>query len=162
MRLLLGLAAAIAVALLATNAAGERSEYEIKLGAVADIQVGSTGALALTISPLRDRRVSKDGPLSIDVLVDPPAGLKLPRSRLRLRDAVDPEAQAPRFEIPLEGERAGAYQLEIDVRFWICARRTCRPVRERRTAKVAVVEPPPPPPPPPANDAGPPDGPGSH
>lgn len=153
MRFGLGLVAALAVALLAAGVVtGERPEYEIKLGEVGPLEVGAASSQTLTIAPLRGRRISRDGPLSIDVLVDPPAGLELPRPRLRLRDAVDPEAQSPRFEIPLLARAAGSYRLEIDVRFWICARRTCRPVRERRAAEISVIEPPPP------ADAGTPDG----
>ena len=138
MRLLLGLAAVLATA---GAASGQSTEYRIELGPVASLEVGQPGSQTLTLTPLRGRRISRDGPLLIDVVVDPAEGLKLTRTRLRLRDAVDPEAHAPRFEIPLVGERPGSYQLELDIRFWICARRTCRPVRERRRAPVEVVGP---------------------
>lgn len=156
MRLWLGVAVTIALALVAAGVVtGQKAqadpEYRIILGNAPKIEVGARGAQTLTITPLRGRRISGDGPLSIAVVVDPPTGLTLPRPRLRLRDAVDPKAEAPRFEIQLAGEKAGTYQLEIDIRFWICAKRTCRPVRERRRVTAEVVAPPPPPP----TDAGP-------
>lgn len=117
-------------------------EYRVDIVSAETIERGSEAGASLTIEPAAGRQVSRDGPLQIDLVVDPGQGLRLDRHRLRLADAADPAADAPRFEIRYAGEREGSYAVAIDLRFWICGARTCRPVRERRTVRVVVTAPP--------------------
>jgi hypothetical protein len=124
-------------------AASAPTAYELRLPATK----GDSGAVSLTIAPGAGHSVSRDGPLRIDVSAVPNAGLKLSATRLTRSDAADPEADAPRFELGYTAELPGGYAVAIEIRFWICRKRTCRPVRETRTVDVAVAEPAPPPPP---------------
>lgn len=129
------------------------AEYAIELGDRATAAAGASGSLSLTIRPLRGRRISQDGPLRINVAVAPEPGLRFARRAFRRRHAADPKADAPRFELGYTAESEGEFRVDIAIRFWLCAKRTCWPVRERRRVVVEVSSPPAPPP----ADAGPPD-----
>lgn len=152
------LVALASVGLAADGVAQEApAEYAIELGDRAAVAAGASGSLSLTIRPLRGRRISQDGPLRINVAVAPEPGLRFARRAFRRRHAADPRADAPRFELGFAAESAGEFRVDVDIRFWLCARRTCWPVRERRRVVVEVTAPPTPTPPPPPADAGPPD-----
>jgi hypothetical protein len=87
-----------------------------------------------------------DAPVSVRLAVTPSGGVKLPRKRYVMADAADPHAEAPRFDLRVEALAAGDYVLSVEARFWICAKKTCRPVRDTIDVAVKVVAPPPPPP----------------
>lgn len=140
-----GAAAVGLIALAAALAAASPPEYRIELAGGGAVAAGATGAASLTIQPARGRQISTDGPLHIELAVTPASGLTLSRHRLRRADAADPAAEAPRFEIAFRAEREGSYRISLDIRFWICGSRTCRPIRERRALEVRVEAPPPPP-----------------
>jgi hypothetical protein len=67
------------------------------------------------------------------------AGIAIKKKRLGRRDAVDPEADAPRFAVSVHGDAPGDHRLELHVRFWLCGSKTCRPIDVRRVATVAVA-----------------------
>ena len=77
-----------------------------------------------------------------------PAGISLRKRRLGRGEAVDPEADAPRFAVPVRATEPGEHAVKIRVRFWVCGGKACRPIDVRRAAVVAVAAPAPPPPPP--------------
>jgi len=66
--------------------------------------------------------------------------LELKRTRFDRRNAADPAADAPRFDLKIVA-KPGDHELSIDARFWVCGTRTCRPVRARRTVAVHAAEP---------------------
>ncbi len=114
-------------------------EYELRPGAAVTLAPGAKGAASLTIVPAAGHHVDPGAPVSVRLTIAPAAGVKLPRHRLSLADAADPRAEAPRFDLPLVAETAGAYQLTADVRFWICATRTCRPAHDTITIDITVA-----------------------
>jgi hypothetical protein len=61
------------------------------------------------------------------------------RRRLGRTDAVDPEADAPRFAVPLRADNAGDFALRVRLRFWLCGQKICKPVDAKRTVTVAVT-----------------------
>jgi hypothetical protein len=67
--------------------------------------------------------------------------LTVKHHRLARADAVDPEADAPRFAVPVKADAAGDYAIKVRARFWVCTSRTCKPVDVRRTVAVAVTQP---------------------
>jgi hypothetical protein len=66
----------------------------------------------------------------------------LPRRRYLRKDAADPAADAPRFDVKVRAKVAGDHALTVEARFWLCAAKTCRPVVARRSATVRVPAPP--------------------
>jgi len=138
-------------------AAGDSDEvepgYELRVSPESvDVQVGSEGAVSLTIVPKPEYSIDRDGPMRIRVQVVPAQGLDLPQTLFRREDAADAQAQSPRFDVRYKAAVAGDYAVAIDAQFWICRRYTCRAVREKSSVAVRVRAPAPPP----ADDAGPP------
>jgi hypothetical protein len=114
----------MAVALVA--AAPARSEargYEVVLNVVRGA-AGEATAVSLSILPHAGYHLFADGPLLVRLRGQ---GVTLARSLYRREDAVDPRAEAPRFELPFRRDRAGA-RLDADLVFYICAGARCRPV----------------------------------
>jgi hypothetical protein len=74
------------------------------------------------------------------VIVDlaPEAGVTVKKRRLGRGDAVDPEADAPRFAVGLRGDAPGDHVVRLHIRFWLCGTRSCRPIDVRRIATIAV------------------------
>ena len=75
-------------------------------------------ALSLVVAPAPGLRLLADGPLTLDV-----AG-ETTRS-LRQKDAVDPRAETPRFEVPLGKTETS---LRAHLLAWVCRGQRCRPV----------------------------------
>src|SRR5262249_36732451 len=67
------------------------------------------------------------------------AGVTVKKKRLGRSDAVDPEADAPRFAVNLRGDAPGDHAMRLHVRFWLCGTRSCRPIDVRRTVTIAVA-----------------------
>jgi len=84
------------------------------------------GALSLSILPRPGYRLLADAPVLVRL---DGSGVELPRRLYRREDAVDPRAEAPRFEIPFRqsGEKA---QIRAELTFYICKGARCRPVQE--------------------------------
>ncbi len=145
----------LALLLIPAIAAGEQVEpgYVLRVSPDAvEVEVGSRGAVSLTIVPQSGYSIDRDGPLRIRVEVEPVEGLELPQKRFRRKHAADAQAESPRFDLRYKAATAGDYTVVIDTQFWICRRYTCRAVRETRRVPVRVRAPAPPP----SDDAGPP------
>ena len=110
--------------------------FELRIAGGAEAAAGAAGAVSLTVVPAGGRTVFSDGPLRIDLTAG--EGLTLPRRRYERRDAADPAAEAPRFELRFRGAAPGAHELRIAVRFWLCGQQTCRPIAAARTVIVQV------------------------
>ncbi len=136
-------AALVACAAVACRpAVADDPTYEIRVATEATIALGATGALSVTIAPSGNRTVSTAGPVRIAVAA--PAGLGLPRRRYARKDAADPAADAPRFDIKLKAKDAGDHPVALELRFWLCGPRVCRPITTTRTVTVHVAPPAPP------------------
>jgi hypothetical protein len=83
----------------------------------------STVSLGIALAP--GVRLLEDGPLIVSL-----DGVALSPSHrtLRRRDAVDPRADVPRFEVELRPERAGTPSLTAKLTAWVCRGPRCRPV----------------------------------
>jgi len=142
-------AAAVAAVLAAGVAAcgparaDEDAGYEIRVATATTVPLGASSALSVTIAPSGSRTISADGPVRVSV--DAPAALGLPRRRYARRDAADPAAEAPRFDVKVKAKEAGDHPVSLDLRFWLCGPRVCRPIATRRTVVVHVPAPAPPP-----------------
>jgi hypothetical protein len=128
---------AIAIVALLASPAIAGPGWELHVPERVEVATGNTGTLAIEISLDRGQTISKDAGLVLDLAPD--GGVSLKRRRLSRTDAVDPDADAPRFSIPLHAEATGDFTLKLHVRFWLCDTRVCRPIDARRTVAVSVT-----------------------
>lgn len=119
------------------QAAGD--DHDIALSAGERAPVGERRALSVAVTPRPGFEISRDAPLIIDLRVEPAAGLALGKRRYRRADAADPQAAAPRFDLAYRGDAPGRYTVTAELRFWVCARRTCRPVHALREATIEIT-----------------------
>jgi hypothetical protein len=110
--------------------------WELRVAEHVDVAVGATAPLTIALAVDRGLTVSKDAAVILDLAPDP--GLTVKKKRLGRGDAVDPEADAPRFAVGVRGDAPGDHVLRLHARFWLCGRTSCRPIDVRRVATVAV------------------------
>ena len=127
---------------LASAAHADDAQYELR-AADATVEVGAQASISLTIAPAAGKIVSHDGPLLVMLSSDD--GVALTRKRYARKDAADPAADAPRFDLKVKAAAAGDHAIEVDVRFWLCGPKVCRPIRAHRAITLHVAEPAPPP-----------------
>ena len=128
--------AAVFALLIGGTANADPVGWEVKLADRIELAAGASGTLSLAIAVDRGLVVSKDALVIVDVVAD---GVTAKKRRLGRGDAVDPEADAPRFAIALRGDTAGEHPIKVRVRFWVCAKKTCHPVDTTRTATAVVT-----------------------
>ena len=128
------------VALLATTLAHAEREagWELRVAERTEVAPGQAAPLAISIAVDRGLTVSKDAPVIVDL--DPDPGATVKKKRLGRGDAVDPEADAPRFAVAVRGEAPGEHPLRVRVRFWLCGAKRCRPVESHRVTTIAVSD----------------------
>jgi hypothetical protein len=123
----------------------EEPEFDVVVGAMPEVRPRADhgrrpasaepeerGTVSLSILPRAGFRLLADGPLSVRLSGE---GLVPERTLLRREDAVDPRAEAPRFELPFRRPRAAATAaapatLTATLTFYICRGERCRPVTE--------------------------------
>lgn len=141
--------AAAGLAMLLAMAGGEaRAEepaWELAIDERLELVVGTVANAKVRLRGRGRYIVARSG-LLIDL--KPARGLGVRQRRYQRGDAVEGEAAEASFSIPVRGEAVGAHALELRVRFWVCAAKSCLPVDERRTVAIEVREAPPPPAPP--------------
>jgi hypothetical protein len=54
-------------------------------------------------------------------------------------EAVDPEADVPRFVVPIRADTAGDHLVKLRIRLWLCGAKVCRPLDVKRQTTVAVT-----------------------
>lgn len=130
---------AMIVAALAATAHAQPATWEIKIPDRVSASQGATVQVPITIAVDRGFSVSKDGPVFIDLAPDP--GLTIKKRRLGRPEAVDPEADVPRFVVPIRGDAAGDHVVKIRIRLWMCGGKVCRPLDVKRQMVMAVAAP---------------------
>lgn len=137
MRLLaLLFAVSLAPLVRADEAAAEAARsYRIETeGTTRNVKAGAGGVLVITIVPLNGTHVHPQAPLKIALQATP--GLSLSRSQLGHKDAVQPKAEGPRFEVPFTAARAGKEEARARVDFFICSDKWC--VKQTRDLSLPV------------------------
>jgi hypothetical protein len=133
-----GRAAAIAACLAVSSVAVADGGWELRVPDRVELAAGTSGSLPIAIVVDRGLAISKDAALVLDLA--PEGGVAVKRRRLGRADAVDPDADQPRFAIPLRAEAVGDFSVKLHLRFWLCAARTCRPIDARRMVAVSVAD----------------------
>jgi hypothetical protein len=127
----------LAVALGAPAAAQGDPGWDVRVPERVDVAIGQAAPLSIAIAVDRGLTVSKDAAVILDLAPDTGAWVK--KRRLGRADAMDPDADAPRFVVPVRGDAPGDHAVRLRLRFWLCGARACRPIDVRRTATVAVA-----------------------
>jgi hypothetical protein len=125
---------ALALLLVATSAYAQG--WEVRVPDKLEVTLGETATLPVAIAVDRGLVVSKDAPVIVDVA--PATGVSTRKPRLGRADAVDPDADAPRFAVALKTTAAGEHVVKIRVRMWLCGGRSCKPLDVRRQTTIVV------------------------
>ncbi|MBA3460570.1 MAG: hypothetical protein H0T46_11445 [Deltaproteobacteria bacterium] len=129
---------AILALVIATGADAQRQPgWEVRVGDKVELVTGASGTIPISIAVDRGLTVSRDAAVIVDLAPEP--GLTFRKRRLGRSDAVDPEADAPRFAAAVRGDQDGEHSVKVRVRFWLCGGKACRPIDVRRTAVVSVA-----------------------
>lgn len=122
------LALLVAVSVPATLAvAADDPGYEVVLAVRAAAAPGEHPTVSLSILPHAGYQLLADAPLLVRLRGD---GVTPERALYRREDAVDPRAEAPRFELRFRRDRREAARLDADLTFYICKAKLCRPVEK--------------------------------
>ncbi|HUH02839.1 MAG TPA: hypothetical protein VML75_12665 [Kofleriaceae bacterium] len=113
------------------------ADHRITIVDPAPVAVGERGAISVTIAAEAGYSISREGPLSITVTAPP--GIDPHKKRYARADAADARADDPRFDLRYQVQAAGEHRLDVRLRFWVCATRSCRPVDAQRTVVVAAT-----------------------
>jgi hypothetical protein len=126
------------VLLVGAPAEAERQPgWDVRVAERVEVAAGQVAPLAIALAVDHGLTVSKDAAVIIDLAPD--AGLIVKKKRLGRGDAVDPEADAPRFAVNVRGDAPGEHVVRLHVRFWLCGTRSCWPIDVRRTATIVVA-----------------------
>lgn len=118
----------------ADPAAEAANSYRIETqGTTPELKAGGKGTLVLAIVPVAKVHVHPQAPLKITLEAQ---GLTLEKTSLGHKDAVDPKAEAPRFEVPFAAAAAGKREAKAKLDFFICSDQWC--VKQTRDVTVAV------------------------
>jgi hypothetical protein len=127
-----------AVLLLGARAEAQRPPgLDVRVPERVDAVAGGNVALPIAIAVDRGLTVSKDAPVIVDLAPD--SGVTIKKRRLGRSDAVDPDADAPRFSVAVRADAAGEHAVKIRLRLWLCGGKVCRPLDVRRQTTVAVA-----------------------
>ena len=137
LRAVCGLVAVAALAACRAADAQRERGWDVRVVERVELATGQAAPLTIALSIDRGLSVSKDAAVIIDVVPDD--GVSVKKQRLGRGDAVDPEADAPRFAIAVRGDAPGDHVVRLHVRFWLCGTHSCRPVDARRTVTVVVA-----------------------
>ena len=129
------------VVLLAANPAGAQREpgWEVRIPERVEVAQGASVVVPIAIAVDRGLSISRDAPVIVDLVVEP--GVTVKKRRLGRADAVDPEADAPRFALAVKGDTPGDHLVKVAIRLWLCGGKVCRPLDIRRQTTVAVAAP---------------------
>jgi hypothetical protein len=136
-----GLALAVVALAACAPAAADDPPFEVRIAAEQTIELGTTAAISVAVVPGAGRSISQDGPIRLGAEAADDA-LTLPRRRFARRDAADPAADAPRFDVRVKARQPGDHTVAIDLRFWLCRVKTCTPIALHRDVVVHVPAPP--------------------
>jgi len=134
----LALVVALVVALAGcTSAHADDPTVDVRIATDETLELGATASISVAIVPGPGRSISHDGPIRL--AAEAGDGLALPRRRFVRRDAADPAADAPRFDVRVKARAPGDHTVVLELRFWLCQVKTCKPVALRREVVVHVA-----------------------
>ena len=112
--------------------------YRAVIPEAAIAEVGNVEEISIALVPADGFHIDPNGPMRIDLSLAQDSAVRIKKRNLRRRDAVDAGSEAPRFVVPMIGDRTGQETLTVSFRFWLCRTRICRPVTGSAAMKVDV------------------------
>jgi hypothetical protein len=109
----------------------------VRLTHEAPLERGRAAALSLGLVLGPGLRLLDEGPLVLEL---EGAGLSPARRVLYQKDAVDPRAEVPRFEVEVRVDRAGTPSLNAHLVAWVCRARRCRSVDVVTPVPLTLVQ----------------------
>lgn len=103
-------------------------------GTTREVAGGASGKVAIAIVPLPGTHVHPQAPLKIALEATP--GLSLAKTVLGHRDALDPRAEGPRFEVSFGAIARGKQEVRARLDFFICSDQWC--VKQLRDVAVPI------------------------
>ncbi|MCW5808868.1 MAG: hypothetical protein KIT31_41335 [Deltaproteobacteria bacterium] len=132
--------AAVVIAASPRAHAQRQPGWELRVPERVEVAAGGTATVAIAIAVDRGLVVSRDAPVIVDLAPD--AALSVKKRRLGRGDAVDPEADAPRFAVAVRAPDAaaepGEHAVAVRIRLWVCGGKVCKPLDEHRKVTVVV------------------------
>jgi hypothetical protein len=99
--------------------------YDVVRAPVASVRLKQTSSLSLSILPNTGHALLPEGPVIVRVKGE---GVRVLSPLLHREDAVDPRAEAPRFEIKVSGEKKGPAWVNAHCVFYVCKDTRCRAI----------------------------------
>jgi len=121
------------------QAEAQQPGWEVRVPERTSVALGGTTLVPIAIAVDRGLTVSKDGPVIVELV--PEGGVSIKKRRLGRADAVDPDADAPRFAVQVRGDAGGDHTVKVRVKLWLCGGKVCRPLDIRRQLTVTVEAP---------------------
>ena len=132
------LSLALVVAATVMSARADEPGYELATQPPPPLKASQRARLSLTVIPRAGHRLLADGPVLVRLSGD---NVTPERLLLRREDAVDPRAEAPRFELPIRAGQPGPARLDARCTFYLCKAARCRPVEAGVAFALTVEEP---------------------
>ncbi len=104
-------------------------------GSSRSLKVGQKGKLVLAIQAKAPWHVDPRAPMSIKL--ETPSGLVAEKAAVTRKDALDPKAEVPRFELPVSAAAAGPQEAKAHLKFFLCRDTIC--AQQTRTVTYAVA-----------------------
>ena len=130
------LALAMGLAATVMSARADEPGYELATQPPPPLKASQRARLSLTVIPRAGYRLLTDGPVLVRLTGE---NVTPEHALLRRDDAVDPRAEAPRFELPLRAGQPGPARLDARCTFYLCRAARCHPV-EAGVAFALTVE----------------------
>jgi len=119
-----------------TKVIKSQENYKILAGAVVDQADKLKGKLLLEIVPVgKVWKFAEKAPVIVDV--EPPEGLKLENTKLRMKHLKIKELKRYRFEVPYQASAKKDYELKFNFDFVICTDELCQKKRFELSYKLS-------------------------
>jgi hypothetical protein len=128
------LAAAAAVRAAEPGDEAARSYRVSSDGSTTSVEAGKSGRIVVALEAIGKVHVDPRAPLK--VVLTATDGLRLGKERLGHKDAADPRAGMPRFEVPFVAAAPGKQEARARLDFFLCSDQWC--VKQTRDVVVAV------------------------
>ncbi len=117
-----------------------KDDYKIDVsGSSSEVKVGEDGVIKLVLVPKNGTKIHPQAPL--EVKLSEPDGIQLEKRKLGRGDVADKAAKDPSLSTAVSGRKAGSYNVDADVSFFLCTDEWCQRMTDRVSIPVKVREP---------------------
>jgi hypothetical protein len=127
-----------AAVLSGTSAHAEDKLYEIKK-TEPKVAVGEKGAASVTLAAKAGWHLNGEAPIKL--ILTPPAGMTIAKTKLERGDLAASTEQSARFDVAFEASEPGPKVVTAEAQFVLCQASACKPVKEKLSLTVDVSAP---------------------